>query len=216
MGSRLATAGICSMVVLAACGGGGGNGGGVGGDRRSGGNSPPSISGSPTLSVLDGEFYDFRPQAEDADGDRLRFAIANKPPWARFDSASGRLSGTPGEGDAGIHENIVISVTDGQATAALAGFDVAVNEVGEGAAVLSWHPPTENNDGTTLTDLAGYRIYYGRHPKRLDDVIALDNPGLTSYVVENLSAARWFFRMTSLNASGVESARSKMVTKRVT
>ncbi len=30
-----------------------------------------------------------------------------------------------------------------------------------GDATLSWDPPTTNADGTPLTDLAGYRIYYG-------------------------------------------------------
>jgi len=28
-------------------------------------------------------------------------------------------------------------------------------------ATVSWIPPTTNTDGTALTDLAGYKVYYG-------------------------------------------------------
>jgi len=30
-----------------------------------------------------------------------------------------------------------------------------------GSALLSWNAPSTNEDGTPLTDLAGYKIYYG-------------------------------------------------------
>ena len=77
-------------------------------------------------------------------------------------------------------------------------------------------PPTENADGSTLIDLAGYRIYYGRNASTLDQVVKLSNPGLSRYVIENLSPARWYFSMTSLNSSGVESTRSPTASKLIT
>ena len=52
--------------------------------------------------------------ASDADGDTLEFSIARKPAWANFDSATGRLSGTPDAEDVGNFTNIAITVTDGQ------------------------------------------------------------------------------------------------------
>lgn len=85
----------------------------------------------------------------------------------------------------------------------------------DGSATLSWYPPTDNADGSTMADLVGYRIYYGTSPNQLNRTIAIDNPGLTRYVVENLAPARWHFAMTSLNASGKESARSSTVSKRI-
>jgi hypothetical protein len=85
----------------------------------------------------------------------------------------------------------------------------------DGSASLSWNPPTENADGSTMSDLAGYRIYYGKSPKKLNKTIVIDNPGLTRYVVENLAAAKWHFSMTSVNSSGKESARSKTVSKKI-
>ncbi len=186
-----------------------GNGGGVGD------NQAPTISGAPPSNILEGQLYEFTPTASDADGDALEFSIARKPAWAQFNNATGRLSGTPGAADVGNFTNIAITVSDGKATAALTAFDVSVNQVAAGAATLSWNPPTENSDGSVLTDLVGYRIYYGRNQDNLTQVVELSNPGLTRYVVENLTPARWFFSMTSVNNDGVESVRSQVASKTI-
>ena len=88
-------------------------------------------------------------------------------------------------------------------------------EAAAGAATLSWNPPTQNADGSQLGNLAGYRIYYGKRATRLDRYVDIDNPGLTRYMVENLAPARWHFAMTSVNLQGIESQRTKTVSKRV-
>jgi hypothetical protein len=187
----------------------------LGGGNVAPANQAPTIAGAPTANILEGEFYEFRPNASDPDGDALEFSIARKPAWAQFDKASGRLWGTPGADDVGNFTNIGISVSDGKAQARLAEFDVSVNQISAGAATLSWNPPTENADGSSLTDLAGYRIYYGRNPDNLTQVIVLNNPGLTRYVVENLTPARWHFEMTSVNTEGVESRRTPTASKTI-
>ena len=178
-------------------------------------NVPPTIAGSPSSSVLEGEPYDFTPIAADPDGDSLEFTILRKPSWATFDRATGRLSGTPDGEDVGNFTNIAISVSDGQAAALLGNFNITVDQIALGTATISWNPPTENSDGSALTDLAGYRIYYGRDSKNLTRSIALSNPGLTRYVVENLPQARWYFSMTSVNSGGRESARSATTSKTI-
>ena len=43
----------------------------------------------------------------------------------------------------------------------------------------------------------------------------LDNPGLTRYVIENLTPARWHFAMTSVNQDGVESPRTDTASKTI-
>jgi hypothetical protein len=187
----------------------------LGGGSGSALNQAPTIAGSPPANILEGEFYEFRPSASDPDGDTLEFSIARKPAWAQFDKASGRLWGTPGADDVGSFTNIGISVSDGKAKASLAEFDVSVNQIAAGAATLSWNPPTENADGSSLTDLAGYRIYYGRNRDNLTQTVVLNNPGLTRYVLENLTPARWYFSMTSVNDDGVESARSQVASKTI-
>jgi hypothetical protein len=178
-------------------------------------NHAPKIVGTPIPTVVQGEFYEFMPSASDADGDELQFAVARKPAWAQFDPASGRLWGTPDAKDVGNFTNISISVSDGTDKASLAAFDVTVDPIANGSATLSWNPPTDNADRSALTDLSGYRIYYGRSKNRLTRSIVVDNPGLTRYVIENLSPARWHFAMTSVNAAGLESARSTTVSKTI-
>ncbi len=185
-------------------------------DPPSANNRAPTISGSPTSIVVEGELYEFIPSAADADGDALQFSIARKPRWATFDRATGRLSGTPDADDVGNFTNIVITVSDGDAAASLDNFDITVDAIASGSATLSWSPPTENVDGSALTDLMGYRIYYGRSENQLTRTIVIDNPGLTRYVVENLAASNWHFTMTSVNAEGVESRRSPTVSKTIT
>ena len=178
-------------------------------------NSAPTISGAPPAHILEGQAYEFTPSASDPDGDALEFAIGRKPAWATFDKTTGRLAGTPKEGDVGNFTNIGITVSDGRASTALPTFNITVNQIAFGAATLSWQPPTENSDGSSMSDLAGYRIYYGRDANTLSQSVVLDNPGLTRYVVENLTPAIWHFSMTSVNAGGVESRRSETVSKTI-
>jgi len=90
---------------------------------------------------------------------------------------------------------------------------VAVVLNNNGTALLSWTPPTSNTDGSSLTDLAGYRIYYGTEPGVYSNSINVANAGLTSYLIENLAPASWYFVMTSYNSSNVESSYSVEVSK---
>ncbi len=125
-------------------------------------NRPPTISGTPVTAVRQGETYNFTPSATDPDGDTLTFSIRNRPGWASFDPATGRLSGTPGAAQVGTYGNVEISVSDGRAAAQLTAFSISVNQISLGSVTLSWTPPLTNADGSALTTLAGYRIYYGQ------------------------------------------------------
>jgi len=165
--------------------------------------------------VTAGGSYRFVPKAADADGDALTFRIANKPAWASFSTATGELSGTPGSGYTGTYSNIQVSVSDGQLVASLPAFSVAVEQASTGSATLSWQPPTQRTDGSALTDLAGYRILYGNAPGNYSNRVTLSNPGLTSYVVDNLSQGTWYFVMTAFDATGAESDYSSVGSKTI-
>ena len=103
-------------------------------------NTAPRITGTPARSVRALEPYNFRPVARDADRQRLRFAIANKPPWATFDPTTGRLFGTPKAAYAGItFGGIRISVSDGITRRHLAGFSIEVKPANR-APTLSGRP----------------------------------------------------------------------------
>jgi hypothetical protein len=80
-----------------------------------------------------------------------------------------------------------------------------------GTATLDWTPPTENSDGSSLTNLAGYTVYYGTSPDRLTESVKISNPGLTAYTVSNLTSGTWYFAVTSYSSTGVESSRSGVI-----
>jgi Putative Ig domain len=92
-------------------------------------NEAPSISGTPTTTVTAGQPYSFRPTATDPDDDRLSFWVRNKPAWARFDSRTGELRGTPLQ--SGDHPDIVIGVNDWHTSTELAPFSIHVEPAAE-------------------------------------------------------------------------------------
>ena len=182
-------------------------------DSTPGGNTAPTISGTPPTIVTVGTSYSFTPGASDADGDTLTFSIQNSPAWAAFNTNTGQLSGQPAAADVGVYQNILISVSDGQDSASLSPFTISVDQTGTVSATLSWTPPTQNEDGTALTDLAGYKLYWGTTPGVYTDSVTIDNPGLSSYVVDNLQPGTYEFVATAFNEAGVESAYSNPTTK---
>jgi len=72
-----------------------------------------------------------------------------------------------------------------------------------GSALVSWLRPTRRTDGSVLTNLAGYQIRFGTHPWMLDRTIWLDDPGLTSYLVEGLGPGNWFFALVAVDSDGL-------------
>ena len=109
-------------------------------------NNPPLISGTPVLSVSEGQSYSFTPYASDTDGDTLKFQISNQPSWASFNTATGELNGSPSYTDAGSYPNIVISVSDGQTTASLSGFTISVSDTNR-APSISGTPQSSIQEG---------------------------------------------------------------------
>ena len=176
-------------------------------------NRAPVISGSPPNAVTAGSNYSFTPGASDADGDALTFSIQNQPRWASFSTSTGQLSGQPTAGDVGDYSNILISVSDGTDTASMSPFAITVADSMLYSTTLSWAAPTENADGTALTDLAGYRIYWGTTPGIYTDSVTIENPGVTTYVVDNLPGGTYQFAATAYNEAGEESAFSNLATK---
>jgi hypothetical protein len=164
---------------------------------------------------MQGTWYSFTPSAADPDGNALTFTVANKPSWAVFNANTGQLSGTPAAGDVGSTSDIVISVSDGAASARLASFTILVVATATGSVTLTWNPPTTNTDGTPLTDLAGYKVYWGTADGIYPNSVTLNSSGLSSYVVEQLTPATWHFVVAAINSAGVESVFSNRASKRV-
>lgn len=84
-----------------------------------------------------------------------------------------------------------------------------------GTVTINWQPPTENTDGTALTNLAGYNIHYGVKSGNYTQTISVSNPGLATYVVSNLTPGTYYFTVAAVNSSGTESPLSSEVTTTV-
>ena len=84
-----------------------------------------------------------------------------------------------------------------------------------GAATVSWVAPTTRTDGTPLTNLAGFRIYYGATSGSYPNSVSVTNPNLTSYAIDALPAGTYYFVATAFDASGNESAYSAPASKTI-
>lgn len=178
-------------------------------------NSRPVISGAPSTAVIIANAYAFTPNASDPDGDSLSFSVQNKPSWAQFSSATGALTGMPQLGDIGSYANIGISVSDGDLSSSLPQFSVVVVQNADGSITLSWTAPTQNEDGTALTDLAAYKFYYGTSPGSYSSQVRVDNPGIATFIIDNLVPATYYVVATAINDAGVESRFSNEAIKQV-
>jgi len=79
------------------------------------------------------------------------------------------------------------------------------------AVTLNWTPPTENTNGSTLTNLAGYDIHYGTSSGNYTQSISVSNAGIATYVVDNLSPGTYYFSVAAVNSAGTESPMSSEV-----
>jgi hypothetical protein len=170
--------------------------------------SATRISGTPRTTVVARKAYSFRPSASGPDGATLSFSVKNLPSWATFSIATGQLSGTPTT--AGSYPGIVISVSDGQTTASLAPFTITVSS-STGSATVTWAAPTENTNGTPLTDLSGFTISYGTSATALTQTVAVGSASASSYTIANLAAGTWYFSIKANASNGSESAPSAVL-----
>lgn len=83
------------------------------------------------------------------------------------------------------------------------------------SASLSWTPPDARTDGTPLTNLAGFKIYYGRMSGVYDHEIDVDNPSISTYLVEGLNSGDWYFAVAAYDAEGLESEPSDEVLREI-
>jgi hypothetical protein len=118
--------------------------------------STPVISGSPARAVKAGARYQFQPTVNAQATTPLRFAIANRPGWAEFDTNTGSLTGTPRAADARVFPNIVITASAGSTSTALPAFSIEVLATGatsddSAALALSGSPAAQATVGAAYS-----------------------------------------------------------------
>jgi hypothetical protein len=111
-------------------------------------------------------------------------------------------------------ENTSNPRTTGSATTTSAA-TAATTPVASGAAFVTWSPPLQNTDGSMLTDLAGYHIYYGPSLEMLNHFVDLPWGGYVAFTAQNLDVGTWYFSIRAYNADGVESVFSETASKTI-
>ena len=87
---------------------------------------------------------------------------------------------------------------------------------GNQSLTVNWDVPTKNSDGSNLTDLSGYKIYYGISSNSLAKVVSV-SLGYTSFTIENLASnTKYYFAIKAINSKNVESFFSNVVNKTTT
>ncbi|HEY6922224.1 MAG TPA: putative Ig domain-containing protein [Steroidobacteraceae bacterium] len=184
-----------------------------------------TIAGKPATSVAANSYYGFQSWATDNDNRAVTYSIKNKPAWATFDTRYGHLYGVPTSANVGTYASIVISASDGLSSASLPAFSITVtgkatgggttggSSSTTGSAMIQWNPPTQNTNGSALTNLAGYMIRYGTSAKSLASSVKVANPGLTSYQIDGLAAGTYYFAIAAYNSAGQTSSLSSLVSK---
>lgn len=82
---------------------------------------------------------------------------------------------------------------------------------GTGTATLSWAVPTTKVDGTPLTDLAGYKVYFGTSPGVYTSIVVGD---VTSYQIDGLTKGQtYYFTVTAYDMKGLESDYAPVASK---
>jgi hypothetical protein len=83
-----------------------------------------------------------------------------------------------------------------------------------GSVTLAWDAPTTNTDGTSLTDLAGFKVYYGISSGNYTAVVNVGN--VATYTVNSLAPGyTYYFNVTAYNTSNLESNFANEVSKTI-
>lgn len=82
-----------------------------------------------------------------------------------------------------------------------------------GSATLSWMPVTHNEDGSALTNLAGYRVHYGNSASAL--TLSMDVGVVNAFTINNLAPGTWYFAVRAITAKGAESILSPLASKTI-
>ena len=84
-----------------------------------------------------------------------------------------------------------------------------------GSISLSWSAPATNSDGSPITDLAGYRVYYGTASGFYTDNVTITNPSTLSTTLSNLPADTYFVIVRAFNSVNLESQASAEMSKTI-
>jgi putative Ig domain-containing protein len=177
----------------------------------SGQSTSVALSGAPKTTATAGTNYLYQPALTQGSGD-VTFSITGLPSWATFDSNTGVLTGTPSTSNEGKTAAITITASNGSSSASVGPFTIQVNAPATATVSLAWNAPTQNADGTAISGLAGFHIYYGTTAGALSSTVTISNPGTTTAVINGLAHGTYYFSVVAYNNAGQDSKSSNMAT----
>jgi hypothetical protein len=145
-------------------------------------------------------------------GKPLQVSVQNAPRWAAVSSYQAAdkyyvtVYGTPTLRDIGVYDTRLVA-SDGALTIERS-IQFVVAADADSTSTISWSAPTENEDGSLLGDLAGYRFY--AWPSDTGSVIS-QGLSSTNVLVGNLQPGLWTLAVTAVNAGGTESKLSPLL-----
>jgi hypothetical protein len=182
--------------------------------------APVVLKGTPATSITAGQNYQFQPTVSQGGG-VVTFSIKGQPTWATFDANTGALTGAPATANEGTTGSVTITGTNGSSSSSIGPFAITVKAPAAtpppttGSAALSWTEPSENTDGTPITGLAGYHIYYGTSQGAMTTTITVASATETSYVVTGLAPGTYYFAVVAYNSTGADSPQSNVASKTI-
>jgi hypothetical protein len=151
--------------------------------------------------VLNSE-YSFNAEVAGNARGTVSYSIQNKPNWATFNTVTGELKGTPTA--TGKFTDISIKASDGYSTATTEPFSIDVVDK-QLRVTLAWAAPTQNQDGSSLNNLAGFAIHYGVSPTELTKVVKVASSNARSYLFTDLAkGTTYYFAVAAVNDMDVE------------
>jgi hypothetical protein len=78
-----------------------------------------------------------------------------------------------------------------------------------------WSAPTENTNGTSVTPLSGYTIYYGTSQGALTQSVVVSGASTLTYTISGLTAGTWYFAVAADATDGTQSAMSDIGSKTI-
>lgn len=123
-------------------------------------------------------------------------------------STTGSAPQTAADSGSSGSSNTSGSTTSGSTTSGSTGSTTPTTPVAGTSVTLGWVAPTQNSNGSAITDLAGYKIHYGTASQDYTKVVAVSNPSLSRYVLDSLESGTYFFAITAYNSKGIESTLS--------
>jgi hypothetical protein len=79
-----------------------------------------------------------------------------------------------------------------------------------GTFTLTWNPPTENEDGTPLTDLLGYYVWAGDTPDSLAPILYV-GAFFSSITLRSGVPGQRFLAVSAVNVDGIESSPTSIL-----